>query len=84
MYINSSASFKIVLQLDWHRQLIQLKVLINHIKAGFKVRPMVTELISEAKNQHYYPSVQQSLPYIRSHVCTEVPGLIWFLGMFLP
>lgn len=81
MYINSSASSKIVLQLDWHRQ---LEVLINHIKAGFKVWPMVTGLISEAKKQHCYPGVQQSLPYIQARVCTEVPGLIWLSGTFLP
>lgn len=84
MYINSSASFKIVLKLHWHRQLIQLEVLVDHIKADFKVWPMVTELISEAKKQHYYTDVRQSLPYIRTHACTEVPGLFWLSGTFLP
>lgn len=45
MYINSSESFKIVLQLPWHRPLIQFEVLVNHIKADFRVWPVVTECI---------------------------------------
>jgi len=83
-YISSSASARIVLKLYWHGQLIQLEVLVNHVKADFKVWPVVTELTSEAKKKHHYTGVQQSLPQTRTRVCTEVLGLIWLSGRFLP